>query len=33
LIAAEQNWGLFNRISMPFWLEVAAGVILMDLVV
>ena len=33
LIAAEQNWGSFNRISMPFWLEVAAGVVLLDLVV
>ena len=33
LIAAEQNWGLFNRISMPFLLEVAAGVVLLDLVV
>jgi len=33
LIADKQGWGLFNQVNIPFWLEMAAGVILLDLVV
>jgi len=31
LFAAEQNWGLFNQLDFPRWLEIAAGVLLLDL--
>ena len=33
LIAAEKNWGLLNLISLPTILEVALGVILLDLAI
>ena len=29
-LAAEQGWGLFNRVDAPFWLAMAASVVLMD---
>ncbi|HKJ51380.1 MAG TPA: sterol desaturase family protein [Gammaproteobacteria bacterium] len=29
--AADLQWGLFNRIDLPYWLEVAAAVLLLDL--
>jgi len=32
-LASEQGWGLFNYYDVPFWLAVAASVIIMDFVV
>jgi sterol desaturase/sphingolipid hydroxylase (fatty acid hydroxylase superfamily) len=29
--AADLHWGLFNRVDLPYWLEVAAAVLLLDL--
>ena len=29
----EMNWGLFNLLSLPFWLEVIAAVLLLDLAI
>jgi sterol desaturase/sphingolipid hydroxylase (fatty acid hydroxylase superfamily) len=29
----EMNWGLFNWLSLPFWLEVIAAVLLLDLAI
>lgn len=31
--ATEQGWGLFNYIEIPFWLAIAASVIIMDFVI
>jgi sterol desaturase/sphingolipid hydroxylase (fatty acid hydroxylase superfamily) len=33
LIASEHSWGLLNNLNLPFWLEVAIGVLLLDLTV
>lgn len=33
LLASEQNWGLLNQTAMPYWLEVAFGVVMLDLTV
>lgn len=33
LIASERNWGLLNNLDLPFWLETAIGVLLLDLTV
>jgi sterol desaturase/sphingolipid hydroxylase (fatty acid hydroxylase superfamily) len=30
---AELQWGLFNRIDLPYWLEIAAAVLLLDLAI
>ncbi len=30
---AQAGWGLFNQLSLPFWLEVAAAVLLLDLAI
>jgi sterol desaturase/sphingolipid hydroxylase (fatty acid hydroxylase superfamily) len=30
LLASERGWGLFNQVNLPFWLEVAAGALLLD---
>ena len=32
-IAGERNWGLFNNVSSPYWLEVAMSVLAFDLAV
>ncbi|HEY5738816.1 MAG TPA: sterol desaturase family protein [Gammaproteobacteria bacterium] len=29
--AADLQWGLFNRVALPYWLEVVAAVLLLDL--
>ena len=31
--AAEANWGLFNHVALPYWLEVIAAVLLLDLAI
>jgi sterol desaturase/sphingolipid hydroxylase (fatty acid hydroxylase superfamily) len=31
LLATERQWGLLNNVALPFWLEVAIGVTLLDL--
>jgi sterol desaturase/sphingolipid hydroxylase (fatty acid hydroxylase superfamily) len=33
LIAAEQGWGLFRLLGLPYWAAVAAGVIALDLLI
>ena len=33
LIAAEQGWGLFRLLGLPFWVAVIAGVIALDVVI
>jgi sterol desaturase/sphingolipid hydroxylase (fatty acid hydroxylase superfamily) len=33
LIAAQQGWGLFRLLGLPFWAAVVAGVIVLDLVI
>ena len=33
LAVNELGWGLFNRIALPFWLEVAGAVLLLDLAI
>ena len=33
LLAAERGWGLLNEVALPFWLEVALAVIVLDLVI
>ncbi len=30
LLATERQWGLLNNVALPYWLEVATGVIAMD---
>ncbi len=30
---AEMQWGLFNRVDLPYWLEVVAAVLLLDLAI
>jgi len=30
LLAAERQWGLLNNVTLPYWLEVAIGVIVLD---
>lgn len=32
-LAADERWGLLNRFSLPDWLAVAAGVLLLDLTI
>jgi len=32
-LAAEEGWGLFNRLALPAWAAVAAAVVLLDLVI
>ena len=31
--AAEAGWGLFNRVALPYWLEVVVAVLLLDLAI
>jgi sterol desaturase/sphingolipid hydroxylase (fatty acid hydroxylase superfamily) len=33
LIAEQRGWGLFNLVVLPFWIEVVAAVVLLDLVI
>lgn len=33
VFAAQQGWGLFNYIEVPFWLAVVASVVIMDFVI
>ena len=33
LHASAQNWGLLNHPAMPYWLKVAAGVVMLDLAI
>jgi sterol desaturase/sphingolipid hydroxylase (fatty acid hydroxylase superfamily) len=33
LAVAEMGWGLFNLLALPFWLEVIAAVLLLDLAI
>jgi sterol desaturase/sphingolipid hydroxylase (fatty acid hydroxylase superfamily) len=33
LLASEQHWGLLNHMTMPYWLKVAMGALMLDLVV
>ncbi len=33
LLAAERGWGLLNAVALPFWLEVALAVVVLDLVI
>jgi sterol desaturase/sphingolipid hydroxylase (fatty acid hydroxylase superfamily) len=33
LIAAEQGWGLFRLLGVPYWVALVAGVIVLDLVI
>src|SRR5262249_1743034 len=33
LLAEAHGWGLFNSLSLPLWLSVAIGVILLDLAI
>jgi sterol desaturase/sphingolipid hydroxylase (fatty acid hydroxylase superfamily) len=33
LAVAEMGWGLFNLLTLPFWLEVIAAVLLLDLAI
>jgi sterol desaturase/sphingolipid hydroxylase (fatty acid hydroxylase superfamily) len=33
IVAQERGWGLFNLLSLPAWLEIAAAVILLDLLI
>jgi len=33
LYTAEMGWGLFNLLELPFWLEVFAAIILLDLLI
>jgi sterol desaturase/sphingolipid hydroxylase (fatty acid hydroxylase superfamily) len=32
-LAAEQGWGLFNRVALPGWVAVLSGVVVLDLVI
>lgn len=32
-VAAEEGWGLFNRVALPAWAAVAAAVVLLDFVI
>ena len=31
LLATERQWGLFNNVDLPYWIEVAMGVVALDL--
>jgi sterol desaturase/sphingolipid hydroxylase (fatty acid hydroxylase superfamily) len=33
LVVTERQWGLFNNVDLPYWLEVATGVIALDLTI
>lgn len=33
LVAEQRGWGLFNLIDLPLWIEIAAAVILLDLII
>ncbi len=33
LFAQQEGWGLFNILRFPFWIEVLAGILLLDLVI
>ena len=33
VIAGERNWGLLNNVGLPYWLEVAVGVLALDFAV
>lgn len=33
LYASEMGWGLFNLLELPFWVEVCAAIILLDLLI
>ena len=32
-IAAQKNWGVFNLINFPFWLEVTLSIIILDMLI
>lgn len=32
-LAAEENWGLFNRFAVPGWVAVPASIVLLDLII
>ena len=33
LLAAERGWGLFNLVTLPFWLEVALSIVVLDFII
>ncbi len=33
VLAAERGWGLLNQVALPFWLEVALSVVVLDFVI
>ncbi|MFO8240516.1 MAG: sterol desaturase family protein [Dissulfuribacterales bacterium] len=33
LIASEQGWGLLNNLTIPYWLKIISGMVLLDLAV
>ena len=33
VLAEERGWGLFNRVELPAWVEIAIAVILLDLII
>lgn len=33
VIATEKNWGLFNLVDLPFWLEVTLSIIILDMLI
>lgn len=33
VIAAEKNWGLFNWLEMPIWLEITLSIIILDMMI
>ena len=33
VLAQERGWGLLNSVAFPYWLEVAAGVLVLDLAI
>jgi sterol desaturase/sphingolipid hydroxylase (fatty acid hydroxylase superfamily) len=33
VLATERQWGLFNNLDLPYWLEVACGVLALDFVI
>jgi sterol desaturase/sphingolipid hydroxylase (fatty acid hydroxylase superfamily) len=33
VIAHARNWGVLNILELPYWLEIVAGIILLDLII
>lgn len=33
VIAAERNWGLFNMLDLPIWLEITLAIIILDMMI